>query len=178
MYTIRDDLRKCLQNDVVPDWSAQKKNPPRINLVKGSLLLVARLTILLPLAILVFFSKNSSRRSSSLRQNLGEELSNVLIPLPSCKRPNRIHWLSNEHLHHKCKHRKRLAESADFKNKMVLKTLFILYRWKICIRNRGNDLACTICFAKKFFMICFSSHWHAFSAPNASWRHHMVLHGT
>ena len=26
MYTIRDDLRKCLQNDVVvPDWSAQKK---------------------------------------------------------------------------------------------------------------------------------------------------------
>ena len=95
-----------------------EKNPPRINLVKGSLLLVARLTILLPLAILVFFSKNSSRRSSSLRQ----KLSNVLIPLPSCKRPNRIHWLSI------CTTKMQTLKKAYFRNKMVVKTLFIFYR--------------------------------------------------
>ena len=62
-----------------------EKNPPRINLVKGSL---ASAIGSLPLAMLVFFSKNSSR------QNLGEELSNLLIPLPSCKRPNRIQLFS------------------------------------------------------------------------------------
>ena len=103
--------KRCSSTRLI--WPEKKKSAKK-NLVKGSLLLVARLTILLPLAILVFFSKNSSRRSSSLRQNLGEELSNVLIPLPSCKRPNRIHWLSI------CTTNAKLEK--DWQNQLILKT--------------------------------------------------------